>query len=507
MERCGGSGCPSMSDMQDQLEIGGVRTPAKLDAELLAELKAIPTLRHLQAEHLPLLEGIERVQLAANEILLSPGKGQYAYFVLIEGEVSISKVDGKNIILMHTQRAGDGFGEVPLLLGMRSPSSLCVAMEPTVGYSIPEQSFWKLMAASPETRELILTDCSRRYGTYQAMTLHREKLVALGTLAAGLMHELNNPGAAARRASSQLRENMSRLQQISLRMVRTPLEPEQLECIARLQEQVLHQQKPAVLSTLEQSDQEEALSEWLESVHVENAWRLAPTMVSAGITQDDIGCARDRFTEQTLSDTLNYLDALISSMQHVNTIEESIARVTDLVTAVKKYAYDDKNKQQMVDVRDSLLSTLTILNHKFRQKSIHVDRDLPPAESRISCVGAGLTQVWTNLLDNATDAAPENGEIHVRLWTEGGFVCVGIRDNGPGIPPEHWDHIFEPFYTTKEAGVGTGLGLDIAHRIVVGNFHGDIQFTTQPGNTEFIVRLPIEDPAKHAALGCSIANS
>ena len=175
--------------------------------------------------------------------------------------------------------------------------------------------------------------------------------------------------------------------------------------------------------------------------------------------------------------------------------------VTDLVSAVKKYAYDDKNRQQMVDVRDTLLSTLTILSHKFRQKSIHVERELPSAETKISCVGAGLAQVWTNLLDNAIDATPEEGRIAVKLWTEAGSVFVAIRDTGAGIPEEHREHIFEPFYTTKEAGRGTGLGLDIAHRIVVGNFHGEIHFKSDGKGTEFTVRLPIGEVAASGSGG------
>ncbi len=191
-------------------------------------------------------------------------------------------------------------------------------------------------------------------------------------------------------------------------------------------------------------------------------------------------------------------------MGHVSTIEESIARVTDLVTAVKKYAYDDKNRQQRIDVRDSLKSTLTILNHKFREKNIQVHQNLPSTEVKISCMGVGLTQVWTNLLDNAVDASPENGAIHVRLWTDGKWICVGIHDDGPGISPEHREHIFEPFYTTKEAGVGTGLGLDIVRRIVADSFHGDIHFTTEPGSTEFVVRLPMEQ-SNAEAVGCRIA--
>lgn len=477
---------------------------AALDEVLLVELRSSQALKALRREDLQLLAGAQRVNLPANELLVTPNASFDSFWVLLEGKLTIFKVQAGQESHVTTQHAGESFGEVPFLMGMRNVSAKVLALHACRLIRIPEQGFWGMMAANAQVREAILRDHARRYETYQAMALHREKLISLGTLAAGLMHELNNPGAAARRASAHLRENISRLQQISLRMARNPLSPDQLACLANLQEQVFSLDRPQSYSALEQSDREEELSEWLEQMKVENPWRLAPTLVSAGWSHADIECAHHSFPANVLSDALNYLDALINSMQQVGTIEESIGRVTDLVTAVKKYAYDDKNKQQMVDVRETLLSTLTILGHKFRQKELQVDRDLPTAETKISCVGAGLTQVWTNLLDNAIDAAPEKGRIRIRLWTEGRWVCVGISDDGPGIPAEHRDHIFEPFYTTKEAGVGTGLGLDIAHRIVVGNFHGDIRFTSEAGVTEFIVRLPLEDDSGAQSEACSI---
>jgi signal transduction histidine kinase len=490
--------------MADIRDAGGVREPAVLNDALIQELRRSPAMRGLRSEDLAACAGSFRVYLSEQETLQITGTFDSFWF-LSRGELAIFKVqEGGQEMHMVTQHEGESFGEVPLLMGMRNISGRCVAVKACELVQIPAQGFWQLMASNSDVRETILLDHSRRQEMYQAMALHREKLISLGTLAAGLMHELNNPGAAARRAASQLRENMSRLQQISLRMARKPLTPDQLSCLATLQEQVFSLPRINHLSTLEQSDREEELSEWLEAMQVENPWRLAPTLVSAGWTREDIECAHHSFPPDILSDALNYLDALINSMQQVNTVEESITRVTDLVTAVKKYAYDDKNRSQTVDVRDTLLSTLTILGHKFRQKSLQVDRDLPAANTKISCMGVGLTQVWTNLLDNAIDAAPEKGHITVRLWTEGNRVCVGIRDNGAGIPKEHWDHIFEPFYTTKEAGVGTGLGLDIAHRIVVGNFHGDIQFASQPGETEFVVRLPLLDESAERNAGCLI---
>jgi signal transduction histidine kinase len=469
------------------------RQTQPLAPEELPELfKDIPLLAHLRPEDLRCYEGAELVRVAKGEKLIEQGAGRAFFWVILEGKASVYKVtaDGTRVHLMDFA-AGDMAGEVPLLMGQKSPSAFVETLEDCRAVRISEEGFWRLMAGCPVVRAGVLENMAHRFERYQAVTFHREKLVALGTLAAGLMHELNNPGAAARRAASQLRENMTRLQAISLRLTRSSLSSEQMECVGQLQEQVFSLRKPPALSSLEQSDREEELSSWLEGLGVENPWRLAPTLVSVGWEQCDIACAQHSFPPQILSDTLNYLEALISSVQLVGTIEESIARVTDLVTAVKKYAYDDKRANQQIDVRDSLMSTLTILGHKFRQKQLTIEKSFSPEVSTIFCVGTGLAQVWTNLLDNAIDAAPEGSTIALRLWQEADLVCVGILDHGPGIPREHWEQIYQPFFTTKDVGVGTGLGLDIAHRIVVNNFHGDIQFTSEPGRTEFVVRLPV----------------
>jgi len=217
---------------------------------------------------------------------------------------------------------------------------------------------------------------------------------------------------------------------------------------------------------------------------------MAPTLTAVGWDREDIECARSAFPAELFSDALNWLTSLISSVQLVGTIEESIARVTDLVIAVKKYAYDDKNREREIDVPESIQSTLTILAHKFRHKQISIEKRFAPEMPTIKTTGTGLSQVWTNILDNAIDASPEGSRIVIRTWTENGRACVGIADQGTGIAPENRDQIFEPFFTTKPAGIGTGLGLDIAHRIVVGQFGGTITFTSEPGNTEFVVTVP-----------------
>ncbi len=459
--------------------------------DLLAEIRQIPIFQQTREQDLECLGEVELVEAPAGTVLFDRGETHLSFWVVLQGEVRLVKPElDSGITLLGTLKAGDTFGEVPLLTGIAGAPVRAEVTAPSRLVRVDAPSFWSLMGTCPVVRGGILSNMGRRLETYQALTLHREKLISLGTLAAGLMHELNNPGAAARRAASQLRENLTRLQQISLRFTRTPLTVEQKDCLRDLQEEVLKFEKPAAMSTLDQADAEDELLGWLESIGVENAWQMAPILVAVGWKREDIECAHAAFPAEFLSDALNWLMSLISSMQLVGTIEESITRVTDLVIAVKKYAYDDKNREREIDVHDSIQSTLTILAHKFRYKQIVIEKRFAPEMPTIKTSGTGLSQVWTNILDNAIDASPEQGRIIIRTWTEDQQACIGISDQGTGIAPEYRDQIFEPFFTTKPVGIGTGLGLDIAHRIVVGQFGGTITFSSEPGNTEFIVKLP-----------------
>ena len=461
--------------------------------QLLPQLREVPIFSHSNVEDLACLGDVDLVHAPAGATVYRQGDVPIDYWILLDGQVKLHKADKKGeVIFLATLEAGETFGEVPLMLGTEATPASCEATQDSTLVRISGEGFWRLLSSCAVVRTGVLSNMARRIEMYQTLTQQREKLISLGTMAAGLMHELNNPGAAAKRAASQLRENLTQLQEISLRLTDAPLTSDQKSCLKDLQQTAFSQQKNAcTMGTLEQADAEEALTEWLESIGVQNAWKLAPTLVSAGWVRGDIECAQRAFPPGLLSDALNWLSALLSNFHLVTTIEESLSRVTELVIAVKKYAWDGKNKEQMVDVQDSIHSTLTLLGHKFRHKQISVEKLFTPDLPRLKTTASGLSQVWTNLLDNAIDASPESGKIIVRTWVEGDQVRVGIADNGPGIPSEYGDRIFEPFFTTKPSGVGTGLGLDITRRIVAGSYHGEIHFTSEPGKTEFIVGLPI----------------
>ncbi len=442
------------------------------------------------------VDHVDRVTAQAGTVLVEAGQPWLYYWLLLRGESRAERPESDGTLtLVGIAHAGEAFGEVPLLTGKPNSTFRITATQDSVLLRFTEQDFWSLLACCPEVRKTVLADSAVRLQAYQVEALHREKLISLGTLAAGLMHELNNPGAAAKRAATQLRENLLRLQQLSLRNSGKAKTPAQLQCMKDLLEHALRGCNLPAMSSLEQADAEEAMSQWLADAKVENAFTIGPVLVSMGIDHEEIACAQEHFDPASFSDALNWFGALVSSVSLVCAIEESISRISELVMAVKKFAYDERTPDKELDVHDSLQSTLTILGHKLRLKEMQVEKRFAASPSTIRTRGSALSQVWTNLIDNAVDASPQGAKLEISTWSEPEWLVVSIGDHGSGIPADVLPHIFEPFFTTKPEGSGTGLGLEIVHRIVTQKFAGQLEVQSQPGDTRFIIRLPVKTPS------------
>ncbi len=481
--------------------MNGAESPIEVESISLREVAEALRRTRIFAETdllevMPGVERVEQVRARAGAFLFEPEQDWQHYWVVLEGETRAERPEQDGSwTLVGCAKSGDGFGEVPLLTGRLRSHFRIVAARDSILVRLCEQEFWSLMACCPAVRRVVLADMAQRLQSHQVEALHREKLVSLGTMAAGLMHELHNPGAAAKRAASQMRENLLKLQQFSLRENAQARTAEQLDCMRLLLEHTLSRCGGAAMSSLEQADAEEAMGEWLSSAGVENAFAIAPVLVNAGLKEDELICARQAFAGDGFSDAINWLEALIASASQVCMLEESVTRISDLVMAVKKFAYYDRSLGKEVDVHDSLQSTLTILGHKLRVKNISVEKRFDASPSKIILRGAALSQVWTNLIDNAADASPEGGKIEIATWSEPGILGVSVEDHGSGIPAEVLPKIFEPFFTTKPQGSGTGLGLEIVHRIITQNFGGTVEVKSEPGSTRFLVRLPVDTAA------------
>lgn len=319
----------------------------------------------------------------------------------------------------------------------------------------------------------------------------RERMAVLGSLAAGLAHELNNPASAANRAAGLLREQFEALEPLALRLAEHPWKPDEVALLRQLASTTQSASQSArELAPLARADREEAIEHWLDAHDVPRAWELASLLVDRGVTSEELERVTRGCDASIIIDALAWTERTAAIRQLFDEIGQSTARISEMVRAVKAYSFVDTTALRTADVHEGLEQSLTILAHKLREAKATVvreyDRALPPIES----YGTELTQVWTNLLDNAADAvAPSGGMIRVRTRPDGDGIAVEIADTGIGIPEDARPRIFDPFFTTKGAGKGTGLGLEIVKRIVT-HHGGTIEVASEAGNTRFTVRLP-----------------
>jgi signal transduction histidine kinase len=315
-----------------------------------------------------------------------------------------------------------------------------------------------------------------------------EKISALGKLSAGLAHELNNPAAAAQRASSQLRESLARVARASVEMGEASLAPARWTALADAVES--DRGASTEMSALERADREEALADWLASHGVENAWQLAPALAAAGVEASTLEELTAEMSPAAVPAAVAWVSESLTAAELLGTLTSTTTSMLELVGAVKSYSYMDQAQEQEIDIHEGIENTITILGHKVKQ-GVTITRQYDRTLPTVVIAGGELNQVWTNLLDNAIDAAGPTGEVRIATLRDADRLVVEIADNGPGIPVDIQPRIFDPFFTTKDVGEGTGLGLDIARRIVTDRCGGEIAFESQPGATRFWVRLPL----------------
>jgi signal transduction histidine kinase len=484
-----GSGAGPAAPEAGSYRQGDRLTPGELQTMFLFEA--------LSSEQLDWVAERSRVELfPAGSVIYTEGEPATCFYVLLSGTIVMSRrVADDDVELVRSSQRGAyagataSFTDPPPGQQHRYPASLRAATDAAL-MALPADEFapqlrrWFPMAMHLIEGMLIAQRTS------QVVVGQREKLVSLGALTAGLTHELNNPAAAAVRATSSLRTRIAGMRSKLALLAKADIDADALERLVQLQEDAVKRVADApTLSPLETSDREDDMGSWLEDHDVDGAWELAPVFVAAGLTPDWMEQLPSVTGGDDLNGSVRWLAYGVETEMLMSEIEDATRRISDLVTAAKNYSHLDRAGHEWVDVHEGLKSTLVMMTHRLRGITLvkEFDRSLP----KILAFPGELNQVWTNLIDNAAAAMQGSGTLTVHTARDGDSVLVEFADTGPGIPPELQRRIFEPFFTTKDVGQGTGLGLDISWRIVVNRHGGDIRVESTPGDTRFQVRLPL----------------
>lgn len=429
----------------------------------------------------------EEVRLKSGEILFYEDDPAQGMFVILEGELEIIKrIGGQNAVVAAVP-AGSFVGETSLLTGLPHSAAARATM-PTVCLKYGASLFQGLRD-SPLVQLVMMTMVERLRDTESQVQQH-QRLSALGKMAAGLAHELNNPTSANLQAATELPRTLAALQAQTLRLFDAHLSGEQLAFLTELQSQLIDRAANGdSLDALARSDLEDSIMDWCDAAGIEESWQIAPVLAAARVTTDELARIHEVLGGEALGVAVSWLESALTIAGLGRTLKQSASRVAGLVKAVKAYTYMDQSPEQEIDVHDGLESTLIVLQHRLSQ--IEIARDYDRTLPRITAFGSELNQVWTILLDNAADALGGQGKVCLRTARESEYVLVEVVDDGPGIPPDEIQRLFEPFFTTKPVGQGTGMGLTIARRIVVERHGGMLHAHSRPGETRFQVFLPV----------------
>jgi signal transduction histidine kinase len=474
------------------------------------ELRSLFLFEKLTPDQLTWLCREGRVETFEPGPVYTEGDPATCFYVLLEGTlVLMRRVGSDDIEVNRTSDPGVYAGAFQSYLGERAPKNYNSSLRVTVPsrfFVLDAGCFAQLMTEwFPLAVHLLEGAFFGSKAANQAVS-QRERLLALGSLSAGLTHELNNPAAAAVSATASLRERISGVRGKLRLIARGPYQRDTLEALTRLQDVAVEKvAKAPKLDPLAAADREDELCDWLAGHGISNGWEIAPALVAASLDPAWLETVREAVGAQILEPAIRWIYYSVETELLMNEIEDATTRISTLVGAARQYSQLDRAPFQVTDVHDLLDSTLMMLNAKLSQAGIKVKKDYDRTLPKIPAYASELNQVWTNLIDNAVYAmspnaggnttaqagANEGGILTVRTAADSdNRVLVEFGDTGPGIPEDLQVRIFEPFFTTKPVGQGTGLGLDISYRIIVNKHHGDLRVTSRPGDTRFQVELP-----------------
>ena len=459
------------------------------------DLKKIVALNNLPDEHLHwILERSEYKELEDGGLISKFGDPAEDMWMLLEGKASFYMNLGGRQVYFYTFENNDTAGGVGGLMPysrMKTIPGYAYAIGKTRLVRLHKKYFAELERLNPELIEKLIGYMTERAKTFATTKLQHEKVSALGNLAAGIAHELNNPAAAISNISNDLHKRLNCNYELTEKLLRSSINSEHIQ---RIQAIVFEKEKEVErsikLTASKRLQKEDEMEEWLENHGVANR-QAAETFSEFGLSTEELDAILKNVGEDVMLSLVPWLENLISSQRVIKDLSEASARISDLVGAIKSHVQMDRsNDLQPTDIHTDIDNTLTLLGFKLRAKNIELTKryfnDLP----KVSAYVGELNQVWTNLIDNAVYALPRNGKLTIGTGFDGKNIFVFIIDNGEGIPKEIVSRIFDPFFTTKKVGEGTGIGLDIVSRIIK-HHNGEIKVLSDPGRTEFTIRIPV----------------
>jgi signal transduction histidine kinase len=457
----------------------------------LADLRAVDLFDDLDDEGLAEWVAVAQLRrLAPGELVVEQGRRAAGLSLLLDGVIRTTFIEGGRAEAAGRHVAPTWIGAIPVLT--RSPVPIRLEAETACRVAtVPADDARRLIVAQPAVHDRVMAQVGPVMSRVSAIEQSRERLAALGTMAAGLAHELNNPAAAAQRAAAEIVEALDAVNGTLRRFVESGVEREQAEQLLALHAEALAgAERRGALDALDAADAEDDLRDGLEARGVPSAWRLAGPLAAAGVDEDWVErvCA---LAGPATDAALSWVAASLTARDLAGELQESTRRMSDLVGAIKSYSYMDRGERVEVDLHEGLETTLVVLGHRLRAAGIDLVRDYDRTLPRVTVHGSELNQVWTNLIDNAIQAVGDGGRITIATRRDGPCARVDVGDDGPGIPPELSERIFDSFFTTKDVGEGTGLGLATARRIVVDRHGGSLTVDSRPGETVFHVRIPL----------------
>ena len=457
----------------------------------VAELRAIEPLRDLSDEALQwLLDKSDVIVLKEDEYLFEPGKVSDHMFVLLSGKIQLRVPQGNKLRDIDELEAGTITGMLPYSR-MKAAGGFGQATQETQVLTLHQDHFIEMERVSRDMVKALVGVMTTRTRHFTRLQQRNEKMMALGKLSAGLAHELNNPAAAIIRSSRELKSHLASTPEDFKRVINIRLDAERVDAINRIVFAKLEQSSPKKLTMMERNGQEDEIADWLEDQGIEDGYEIAENFVEFGLTIDEVEEIGELMETEPPGPIFHWLNNVLITERMVVDIQDAATRIADLVSSVKSYTHMDRAPDRIAaDVHEGINSTLTLLNHKLKVKDIQVAKHFTDNLPTIPLFVSEMNQVWTNLFDNAIDAMEKEGTLTITTQVEHDHLRIDVEDTGSGIPPELQETIFDPFFTTKPVGEGSGLGLDIAKRIVE-QHEGSLSLTSEPGHTQFTLCFPL----------------